>query len=224
MIKMEKKIISFVIVSLFLMTIVFANMSLGLFSRDSNVRITRVCSDATYINLTSISYPNSSIAVSNIEMSSTGNGEFYYEFNKTNDIGRYDVRGISDGCENNFATWFEVTPTGRHFDNSLSAIIIASLSIIVLIGLLSFGVATYYNQRLVKISFYTFSALIFLMAILYSVVIVQQTLYGFDAIINSVETFIFVMSVGAWLGFLGLLIVVFFVMLKAWKIKRGYYD
>jgi hypothetical protein len=86
--------------------------SLGIFKQDSTVTIAQVCSDATYINITSIGYPNSSTAVSNVEMNKNG-GDYYYDFNSTNLLGRYDVRGISDGCTKSFATYFEITTNGK---------------------------------------------------------------------------------------------------------------
>lgn len=88
--------------------------SFGTFKRCSNIRITQVCSDATYITITSISYPNSSLLVSNKNMTFS-DGEFYYNLNssQTCELGRYDVRGISDGCEKSFAAYFEVTIDGK---------------------------------------------------------------------------------------------------------------
>lgn len=86
--------------------------SLGTFKQNSEVRIAQVCQDATYINISSVSYPNGTVAVSNIEMTSAGSGEYNYTFTDTSLLGRYDVRGISDGCEKTFATYFEITPSG----------------------------------------------------------------------------------------------------------------
>jgi len=98
---------------LFSMTSVLALDSQGTFKQTEEVRITQVCSDATYITISSITYPNSTVATSAINMTSVGSGEFYYPFNLTNEFGRYDVRGISDGCEKTFATYFEITPFGN---------------------------------------------------------------------------------------------------------------
>ena len=104
---------------LFLFLISFtSSLSLGTYKQNEVVRITQVCSDATYINISSIAYPDSSVAVSGISMISAGSGEFYYDFNDTLRLGRYDVRGISDGCEKTFATYFEINPSGRTGDNS----------------------------------------------------------------------------------------------------------
>jgi hypothetical protein len=104
-------LIGFVILTCF--HYVSALDSLGTFKQGQQVRISQVCSDATYINISSISYPNSSVAVSGIEMTSAGSGEFYYDFNFTDTNGKYDVRGVSDGCEGTFVTYFEITLDGQ---------------------------------------------------------------------------------------------------------------
>jgi hypothetical protein len=104
--------------------------SLGTFEQGQTVRITQVCSDATYINISSVSYPNSTIAVSNIEMTSAGSGEFYYDFTSTNPLGRYDVRQISDGCEKTFAYYFEINLSGIQKDTTL---IVSNIFLILLI-------------------------------------------------------------------------------------------
>lgn len=101
----------FSITFLFLFSLNFslALDSLGEFESGQSVRISQVCSDATYINISSVAYPNSSVAVANIAMTSAGDGEYYYDFTSTTDLGRYDVRGVSDGCEKTFATYFEIS-------------------------------------------------------------------------------------------------------------------
>src|SRR3990167_6516872 len=92
--------------------------SLGTFKQYDSIIIYQVCSDATYINISSISYPNSSLAVSNIPMLSVGNGGFQYNFSSATSTGRYDVRGISDGCDLTFATYFLITPNGTESTTS----------------------------------------------------------------------------------------------------------
>jgi len=86
----------------------------GTFKQYECVRVKQSCVDSTYMILSSITYPNSSKSVENIDMNYSGNGEFYYEFCDTGQIGRYDVTGISDGtCENTFATYFEISSSGK---------------------------------------------------------------------------------------------------------------
>ena len=108
-----RKLLLILFLGMFLLSFTSALDNLGTFKQNEQVRISQVCSDATYINISSISFPDSSIAISGVAMTSAGNGEFYYNFANTTQLGRYDVRGISDGCEKTFATYFEVTENGK---------------------------------------------------------------------------------------------------------------
>lgn len=112
-------LVLFLVTLILFLPLISANLeSLGTFKQGDTIRIVQVCSDATYINLSSVAYPNSSVAVSNIEMISVGSGEFYYDFNLTDPVGRFDYRGISDGCEETFASYFYTTPSGREVSDS----------------------------------------------------------------------------------------------------------
>jgi len=62
------------------------------------------------------------------------------------------------------------------------------------------------------------------MVILYTVVTIQQVLFGFDSIVNAIETLWVVSKIGITIGGLALGIVVMLIMLKAWNIKRGLRD
>jgi len=105
---MNKKISVTIILGIFLIGFASSLIDLGSIDYGETIRIKQNCEDATYINISSVSYPNGSTAVSNIEMTSSGSGEFYYDFTDTNLYGRHDVLGISDGCEKTFATYFTV--------------------------------------------------------------------------------------------------------------------
>jgi len=122
---MKNKFIITLILGIFLLSSISALDSLGTFEQGENVRIKQNCADATYINLSSITYPNGSVAVSNIEMISAGSGEYFYWFNYTETDGRYDVLGISDGCEKTFATYLIITPNGKTFttQNAISYLV-----------------------------------------------------------------------------------------------------
>lgn len=112
--------------------------SLGTFKQGDTVRIAQVCSDATYINISSVTYPNATTAVSGIEMVSAGSGEFYYDFTLTSLKGRYDVRGISDGCEKTFATYFTVTHLGKELSSASATMYLGFLALLVLVFFLNF--------------------------------------------------------------------------------------
>lgn len=119
-----------------------AQETLGTFKQNSTVRITQVCSDATSINISSVMYPNSSVAVSNIEMVSYGNGEYYYNFSLTKDLGKYDVRGVASGCEKTFITYFTITYTGDEITVEQTYIYIVALIFLLLLALSLFYIQT----------------------------------------------------------------------------------
>jgi len=76
-----------------------------------------------------------------------------------------------------------------------------------------------------KIAMFCASAIGFIMVILYTVVTIQQVLFGFDSIVAGMENIFYLFAkVGITIGSLALGIVIFLIMLKAWKIKRGLND
>ena len=106
--------IIFLIVGLVLVSVVSAESGyLGIYKLGEDIRLNQVCSDASYINISSITYPDSTIAISNVAMTNLGNGEFNYTFENVTMNGIYSVCGISDGCEITFCYKFEVNPVGE---------------------------------------------------------------------------------------------------------------
>ena len=114
-----------------------------------NFTLIQTCSDATYITLSTIQYPAKTVSVINANMTSlgSGSGAFGYNFTDTTELGRYDVTGISDGCENTFATYFEISYSGEELNISkailnlgfLVLVIILFISVVVLTGHLPNG-------------------------------------------------------------------------------------
>lgn len=115
---------------------------------------TQVCSDATYITLSSIDTPTGVVYL-NVNMSNIGLGQYSYNYTPT-EIGRYDFRGISDGCEQTFATYVEATATGKDLNSSKATlyIIILIVSILLMVFLISVGIAAPYNNKTDEMSGY----------------------------------------------------------------------
>lgn len=114
---MNKNIILFGLITFALLSssLVSALDDLGTFKQNTCVRVAQTCASCTYVNISSISNSyNNDTLISNVEMTSFGNGEWYYNFCSTGVIGRYDVRGKGDldGTATSFATYFEITPSG----------------------------------------------------------------------------------------------------------------
>lgn len=132
---------------LFLSCIVLSNFisastSLGTFEQGEEIRVSFNCENATYFNLSSISYPNSSIAISNISMGYFVNGEYNLTFNLSNEIGRYSVKVISDGCDKTFNDYFIISSNGE--DQTYSYLI---ASVILILTFLSLGLLIYKDKE-----------------------------------------------------------------------------
>lgn len=106
--------------------------SFGTFKQGEEIRISFNCNNATYFNISSITYPNSSVSVSDLPMSYFGNGEYNLTFSFTEDIGRYNVKAISDGCDETYYDYFLISSNGE--DPTYSYLIASIFLILTFIG------------------------------------------------------------------------------------------
>jgi len=100
------------------------------------VDLPQICSTCTYVNLSSIKYPDSSVNLINTLMTKNG-VNFNYSFCDTGQLGTYIVTtcGDKDGTFQCSVYNFEITPTGGDRLNSLGifiVLLVVSLVILVL--------------------------------------------------------------------------------------------
>lgn len=131
---MNNKIILLALMFFLFISPVLALENFGTFKQNTNVRLTQTCSNATWINISSVTVPDSKVGVSNVSMIYSNNGEYYYNYNVTQQIGTYNVNGISDGCQNDFSYNFEVSPSG--FVNTLGfyLTILIAIALVIILG------------------------------------------------------------------------------------------
>lgn len=134
---MKAKLFLLFIVGMFLISFTFALDNQGVGKQNTQFTIEQVCGNANYITLGTIQYPDKTVQVINANMTFVGGGAYQYNFSSTSQLGRYDVKGISDGCEGTFAFYFEIKPN-----------IISTLGFYILLFVLSLGVILigYYAQ------------------------------------------------------------------------------
>jgi len=148
-----KRLLLTLVLALFLISFASAQLDdLGTFKVSDCVTIKQVCSSCSYVNIT-VSYPNSTLAISNNNMSSQGAGTWIYNFCSTPILGRYDVTGEGDilGVATGFnSVYFEVTTTGESLDIQKSILYIILTVGIFAIFLITLGSAFAFpwkNQR-----------------------------------------------------------------------------
>ena len=118
-----KKILLTIILGIFLLAGASAIDTQGIGKEGQNFTLVQICDDATYINLSTIQKPDRSVVIVNENMVSTGSGAFQYNLTGLTS-GRYDLTGISDGCEKTFATYIEITYSGVELKQSQSTMYI----------------------------------------------------------------------------------------------------
>lgn len=216
-----KKNLIFLLIAFCLIGNVMALDGLGTFKQGEIVRISQVCSDATYINISSISYPNSTVAVSNIEMTSSGSGEYYYDFSLTDTAGRYDVRGISDGCEMTFATYFNINISGSE-ENTGKYIFLGSLLIVLFcVSCFMMYLSNVFNEVGFKI-FFLISSLVFIIATLGVGLLVMNNVLSVAGVSEILVALISVIGAMLFIVFIWILIRQTINALDMYKMKKGH--
>lgn len=97
--KIMKKHVMLTVLTLFLLALLPQIMAeqetLGTFKQDECIELIQTCSNCTQVNITNVKYPNSSVALSSVEMEKEGT--FYnYSFCNTNVVGQYIVNMVGD--------------------------------------------------------------------------------------------------------------------------------
>lgn len=113
-----KKILLYMVIGMFLISLISASISnLGSFEQETCVELKQTCSDCTFNNITKVAFPNSSVALSEVQM--TKFGTYYnHSFCSTITLGEYIVNGIGDiGGTNTVWTYtFDITGDGFTYD------------------------------------------------------------------------------------------------------------
>lgn len=172
-------------------------------------------------NITSILKPNA-IETLNVVMEKDGTF-FNYTYCDNDVTGSYTVNGV----DNNGTVWaydYLVTPSGEELSMGSSITLIGSLIMMIIVSGLFFYLGSKSDSNIQKLVWFSVATIFFIMVVLYTVIIIQQTLFGFDSIISATETFWFVVKIGMTIGIVAFFIIIFLIMLKYWKIKRGLID
>jgi len=141
------KIFSIFFVLLFLVPFLSAEtsiQSLGIFEKDTNIELLQVCSNSTSLcdscNISSVKYPNSSISISNVDMTKR-EADFNYSLisNYTSPLGTYKVNGFCmAGNELKvFSYIFEVTANGNEKPEGIVIVLFILFFTLIIVFLLS---------------------------------------------------------------------------------------
>lgn len=117
--KETKKVVITVVALIFLLSQIYSILgipTLGVFKVDTCVELKQTCANCSFVNLTTIIFPDSSTANINAEMTKSGSG-FNYTFCNNTMLGKYIVNGIGDpqGVATIYAYDYSITTTGNSY-------------------------------------------------------------------------------------------------------------
>ena len=141
MIRMKKIMLMFMLVMM-ISLVSAAFTSLGVYPQNQEIELIQLCDDCTYNNITSIVYPNGSIAASDLAMDQVGN-QWNYTYTDTSTGGIYHVNGVGDegGSDSVWAYTFEITETGDSLTTGEAIIYVFLLIFVSIIFAITLGLA-----------------------------------------------------------------------------------
>jgi len=220
-----RKILITMLITLFLIGIVTAS-SFGIYKQNECVDLVITCDNCTYVNISSIEYPNSSKAVLNVITTNDSGVSYNYTYCDTSELGQYNVRsfGDDDGIISSSEDYFEITPTGHNLNTSKSIISLVGVGIMIIVFILFLTLATVFTHTGTRI-FFLGLALTTIVFIVGYVLKIQQDTVGefisFTSIFSSFYTLLTILLIGASVALMLYLIVFAF---KSFYSLRGYYD
>jgi len=224
---MKHKLLTLTLIVLFMLlfcvNIVTAEQqSLGTYKRGECVNLIQTCANCTYVNFTSVYYPNSSELIGNTN-TTKDNTVFLFQICNTTSIGTYIVNGVGDvdGTDTIFAYDFEVTPNGKKESNSPVSFSIALFFIVFNVGLfiLFFMKEKYHESKYVN----------FIMKRALLVICVFFTMFNLSIIttlgaasnydlMNQMHGF---MDLVGWIGYVAIIILVITSMFQLFAEAKG---
>lgn len=129
-----KKILLLLMFSIVLFGVVSGAIeNLGTFEQGTNVTLIQTCSDCTYNNISSVEYPNGTVAIFNQTMARDGT-RYTFIFTNTSTLGTYAVHGYGDpsGTIDDWNYFFDVSYRGGDSLSSGQGVLYLSLIIIFL--------------------------------------------------------------------------------------------
>jgi len=188
---------------LFLSFVNSAQPSLGTFKKGECISLVQICESCTYNNISYVLYPNSSTALSNVQM--TRDDTFYnYTFCDTNIIGEYLVNGFGDedGTKEIWVYDFRITGSGDSVSTTQGILLLAQFGVVALF----FGLGRVFSREKWKVKlFFDLSALLMGVILLNSIRIVS-------AQANSLNT---MGETGLYLGMVILLFLFMYMFIHA---------
>lgn len=221
------KLFTFLLMFLFIINFTSALTCWDTVQKDSNVSLIQKCPSCTYVNITSINYPNGTVFL-NDGMTANSNGvDFNYTLQDSTQLGTitYTTLGDKDGREQIEDLCLEITLDGSEgMNESQSIIVFSGIFLLMLVATVLGLVGFRFKNGAVSLALVSLSVLLFVFAVGMVANIFELSLGTFSGIINNYST-IYVLSI-ILVGIGGFLLVVWLInfVLQLWWKNRGITD
>ncbi len=223
-----KNIFIFLILASILISPVNAEVqTLGCFQVDTEIDLIQTCATCTFNNISAVSFPNSTILISNVAMERQGTRyNFTLNENITGTIGEYIVDGFGDlnAVDTIWNYNFFITPTGECLDTQQSIIVFGLMLVLLFLtgAFLIFGFKV--ETTSVKIFLIALGGLFFLFTLGFSINSIKQLMF-----LQSVFAGTFVGLYRLFLvlisgGMIAIVLYLVTVSVQAFKKSRGILD
>jgi len=219
---MLKNKILILITCMFLISLTSAS-DLGTFKQNECVSLYQTCEDCTYVNVTSITYPNSS--TQNINQVMTKNGQDYtYSFCNTSVVGNYLYNTCGDKkssftCEE---IYFEITPTGTEFTEAKSNLLVSSFIVLIIATIFFLVLGLFAKNVPFKIFFIGLSIVFMVTTLGFSVSVWQQIFGTLGNLVEAYGKIFILLTILLTGGGIGLIVyLVYLAIMSFWNNSRG---
>lgn len=220
---MQIKYLTIIIVILMsIMLVSSSSTTLGIFKKNECINLKQTCSNCSSVNITSVVYPNSSIIISNVEMTKSGT-EFNYTLCNTSVTGIYTVNGVGnpDGLQEIFIYDFTVTTSGYQASTpqALSMFLIIGIFMFVIILFFIFGLKTDYLPA--KIFCLSLSVVLIVFLIGYIMAVANITIGEFSSLTEGFTPLYIIFISLLTVGGVGIVVYLIYVSFTAFYKYRG---
>lgn len=201
-----------------LLIIPLASADLGTFQQNSPVEIKTIL-NTTSVNISTISYPNSTLIISNQAMTKNGLN-FNYTFYNTSTLGVY-VYSYFDAEGNVYVNSFTINGSGQEISQAQINLLWVGIVVLLLVAIFFFILSILFKTPIVKIFLMGLSCLT--MIVLIGLVTSNATVYlaEFSGVVNIYDKYYILIISLAGASMVGLMVWLIYYSLMLFNKSRG---
>jgi len=200
------------LILLILLIVPIVSANLGTFKQNDCVNIKTILNNVSWVNISTISYPNLTTIISNVAMAQSG-VTFTYDFCNTSVLGNYIYDYYSsDG--NSYVNDFSITASGNALTMQDSIIVMIMLGIIIMAAIFFVTVAWFSNDQFLKTIFICLAGFAITISIFFGMTIMFNLLPQYAGFMTNYSAFFYIFTIVLLVAVFALII---WIMVRTFK-------